>query len=294
MRRGRCATRSGTDTVSSARNWWVLSPAMSASPVADVPLPQMTALLQKLGLAGRHEVAEDLLRIVSAQVPMAQCTIFSFEGESAPRTVAVGDRSRTAALRRITHDYVTRYHPLDGCREAMRAEQDAARRASAAQPHIVLHRQRPQDIAHPDYRHVCYELPRVAERVAMLALYEGWRWLSVNFYRGQEHGPLLPDDWRRLEALAPLVVHAARLHYAGQLFDADLAEWLLARLHRRHPALTKRELDVLRGLLQGLDNDTLAQRLGLELSSTQTYVKRVHRKLGVASQRELLGLLVQG
>ena len=69
---------------------------------------------------------------------------------------------------------------------------------------------------------------------------------------------------------------------------------LLARLHRRHPTLTKRDVDVLRGLLQGLDNDALAQRLGLELSSAQTYVKRVHRKLGVNSQRELLGLLVQG
>jgi DNA-binding CsgD family transcriptional regulator len=280
--------------VGADRNWWVLPAALAGSPVGNVPLPQATALLQKLGLAGRHEVAEDLLRIVSAQVPMAQCTLFSFEGESAPRTVAVGDRSRTAALRRITHDYVTHYHPLDGCREAMRAEQEAARRASAAQPHIVLHRQRPQDIAHPDYRHVCYELPRVAERVAMLALYEGWRWLSVNFYRGQEHGPLQPDDLRRLEALAPLVVHAARLHYAGQLFDTDLAEWLLARLHRRHPGLTKRELDVLRGLLQGLENEALAQRLGLEFSSVQTYVKRVHRKLGVTSQRELMGLLVQG
>jgi len=272
----------------------VLPPALAGSPVRDVPLPQVTALLQKLGLAGRHEVAEDLLRILSAQVPMAQCTIFSFDGESAPRTVAVGDLSRTAALRRITHDYVTRYHPLDGCREAMRAEIDAARRASAARPHIVLHRQRPEDIAHPDYRHVCYELPRVAERVAILALYEGWRWLSVNFYRGQEHGPLQPDDLRRLEALAPLVVHAARLHYSGQLFDADLAEWLLARLHRRHPTLTKRDLDVLRSLLHGLENDTLARQLGLELSSAQTYVKRVYRKLGVGSQRELMGLLVQG
>lgn len=277
------------------RTWWVL-PATAApnSPTAQLPLAQVTALLQKLGLSGRHEVAEDLLRIVSAQVPMAQCTIFSFEGESAPRTVAVGDRSRTAALRRITHDYVTRYHPLDGCREAMRAELDAARRASAAQPHIVLHRQRPQDIAHPDYRHVCYELPRVAERVALLALYQGWRWLSVNFYRGLEQGPLQPDELDQLQALAPLVVHAARLHYAGQLFDTDLAEWLLARLHRQHPGLSKRDLDVLRGLLQGLDNPALAQRLGLELSSTQTYVKRVQRKLGVSSQRELLGLLVQG
>lgn len=277
-----------------ARAWWTL-PVPSAVGWAglELPLAQVSALLQKLGLSDRHAVAEDLLRIVGAQVPMALCTIFSFEGDSPPRTVAVGDRSRTAALRRITQDYVTRYHLLDGSREAMRAEFDAARRASAAQPHIVLHRQRPQDIAHPDYRHVCYELPQVAERLAMLALYDGWRWLSVNFYRGTEHGPLGAADQQRLEALAPLVVHAVRLHYAGQLFDADLAEWLLARLHRRHPVLSKRDLDVLRALLDGMDNVALAQRLGLELSSAQTYVKRVHRKLGVGSQRELLGMLVR-
>lgn len=276
-----------------ARNWWVLPPATAAGPAVELPLAQVSALLQKLGLSGRHAVAEDLLRIVGAQVPMAQCTIFSFEGDSPPRTVAVGDRSRTAALRRITEDYVTRFHPLDGSREAMRAEFGAARRASAAWPHTVLHRQRPADIAHPEYRRVCYELPQVAERLALLTLYDGWRWLSVNFYRGTEHGPLGSADLRTLEALAPLVVHAVRLHYAGHLFDADLAEWLLARLHRRHPVLTKRDLDVLRALLDGLDNAALAQRLGLELSSAQTYLKRIHRKLGVSGQRELLGLLVR-
>lgn len=280
--------------MATGRHWWVLPPVTVAGPAADLPLTQVTSLLQKLGLSGRHAVAEDLLRIVNAQVPMAQCTIFSFEGELAPRTVAVGDRSRTAALRRIAQDYVTRYHPLDGCREAMRAEHEAARRASAARPHVVLHRQRPQDVAHSDYRRVCYELPRIAERLAVLSLYDGWRWLSVNFYRGQEHGPLSAHDLRTLEALAPLVVHAVRLHYAGRLFDADLAEWLLARLHRRHPDLTKRERDVLRGLLHGLDNPALAQRLGLELSSAQTYIKRVYRKLGVAGQRALIGLLIQG
>ncbi|TCS99435.1 LuxR family transcriptional regulator [Tepidimonas ignava] len=280
--------------MTAARPWWALTPAAAAGDDPAVSLAQVTALLQKLGVSGRHEVAEDLLRIVSARVPMAQCTIFSFEGESAPRTVAIGDRSRTAALRRIAQDYVTRYHPLDGCRDAMRAELQAARRASAAQPHIVLHRQRPQDVAHPDYRRVCYALPRIAERIAMLSLYDGWRWLSVNFYRGEEHGPLTPGDLRALEALAPLVVHAVRLHYAGQLFDTDLAEWLLARLHRQHPRLSKRDLDVLRGVLHGLGNAELAQRLGLTLSSAQTYVKRVYRKLGVDGQRELMGLLIQG
>lgn len=274
---------------------WVLPAHAAARRAAGLALPlsQVTGLLQKLALSGRHAVAEDLLQIVGAHVPLAQCTIFSYEGQSPPRVVAVGDRSRTASLRSITQDYVTRFHLLDGSREVMRTELEQARRATAAHPRILLHRQRPGDIQHAEYRRVCYELPCVAERLAILALYDGWRWLSVNFYRGTEHGPLDADAIAMLEAFAPLIVHAVRLHYAGHLFDEDLAEWLLARLHRRHPQLTKRDLDVLRGLLAGLDNEALALRLGLELSSTQTYLKRIYRKLGLGGQRELLGLLVQ-
>lgn len=259
----------------------------------SLPLEQVVSLLQKLGLSGRHAVAEDLLHIVGAHLPMAQCTVFSYEGQSPPRLIAVGDRSRTAGLRGIADEYITRFHLLDGSREVMQAELSKAQRATAAQPHILLHRQRPQDIAHAEYRRVCYDIPQVAERLAILALYDGWRWLSVNLYRGTEHGPLDEASLAVLEALAPLIVHALRLHYAGHLFDEDLAEWLLARLHKRHPGLTKRDLDVLRGLLAGLSTEAIAQRLGLELSSAQTYLKRIWRKLGIAGQRELLGLLVQ-
>ena len=47
-------------------------------------------------------------------------------------------------------------------------------------PRILLHRQTGADIAHAEYRRTCYELPQVAERLAVLALYEGRRWLSVH------------------------------------------------------------------------------------------------------------------
>lgn len=255
---------------------------------------QVGLLLGKLGLSGRHEVAEDLLHIVDGLVPMAQCTIFSFEEGKAPRTIAVGDRSRTSSLPAISQAYATHYHPYDGLQAVMQAERAHAQSATAAHPHIVMHRQRPGDIQHEGYRVACYEVPQVAERLAILALYQGWRWLSVHFYRGVEHGPLSGADVQTLEALAPLVVHAVRLHHTGQLFDEDLQEWLLARLHRRCPDLTKRDLDVLRGLLAGQDNTTLAAQLGLTVGSTQTYVKRVQRKLGVDSVRALMGLALAG
>jgi DNA-binding CsgD family transcriptional regulator len=271
---------------------WVLAQRPDGG--LSLPLAQVSALLARLGLSDRHAVAEDLLRLVGAQVPLAQCTIFAFEGQGRPRTVAVGDRARTQALPDISAAYVSRFYRLDGSLAVMRQEFAAAQKAGLATPRIVLHRQRGEDITHPEYRRVCYELPQVVERLAILALYEDWRWLSVNLYRGTEHGPFDDAGVRTVEAFAPLIVHAVRLHHTSQALSQELPELLLARLARRYPALTQRDHDVLRALIEGLGSEALAQRLGLTLASAQTYQKRVYRKLGVAGQRELLALLLGG
>jgi DNA-binding CsgD family transcriptional regulator len=108
-----------------------------------------------------------------------------------------------------------------------------------------------------------------------------------------EHGPFDEAAMALVEAFAPLIVHAVRLHHTGQALHQDLSELLLDRLAQRAPQLTERDRDVLRGLLQGLATEAMAQRLGLTLASAQTYVKRVCRKLGVSGQRELLALLIE-
>ena len=257
----------------------------------SVDLALLNSLLGQLGSAQRHTVAEHLLRLVGAHVPLAQCAIFSFERPNRPSTVAMGDRSRTSALPRIAQAYVTRFFRLDPALALMQAHTPAAR---LAPPQPLLHRQRPADITHPEYRQVCYELPRVAERLAVLALYEGRFWISVNFYRGEEHGPFDDASLAVMAAFAPTVVHAVRLHHTGSAWHADLTDLVLARTAQRFSGLTPRDTDVLRALLQGLDTPALANRLGLTTASAQTYQKRLYAKLGVAGQRELLGLLMEG
>jgi DNA-binding CsgD family transcriptional regulator len=258
----------------------------------NLPLPQVSALLARLGQAHPHAVAEDLLRLVGEQVALAQCTIFAFEPGRQPRVVAVGDRSRTQELPAIAEAYVRRFHLLDGSAALMRDELAAAQKAGSAAPRTLLHRQCGTDITHVEYRRICYEQPRVAERLSVLALYEGRRWLSVNLYRGEEHGPFDDAGVAVVEAFAPVIVHAVRLHHTGQAVHQDLSGLLLARLVRRFPALTQRDRDVVAALMEGLATDALSQRLGLTLASAQTYQKRVFRKLGVAGQRELLALLL--
>jgi len=48
--------------------YWALAPQTGAA--FDVPLTQVTGLLQKLGLSGGHAVAEALLHLVGSRVPM--------------------------------------------------------------------------------------------------------------------------------------------------------------------------------------------------------------------------------
>ena len=263
----------------------------AAQSVLQIRLQDATALLEKLGAASSHAVAEDLLQLLGAQVPLAQCAIFTFHGLGSPQLVGLGDRARTRALPRISQDYAQRFYPLDGSRQVMEVE--GARSAGAGRQCIWLHRQRSDEVLHPDYRAVCYELPQVSERLSLLAPQEGARWLSVNLYRGVEHGPFDAAAIAAVEAYAPLIMQAMRLHYAGQTLQDDLAGLVMARLGRRFPALTQRDLDVVRALVEGLTTEALAQRLGLTLASARTYVKRVCQKLGVQGQRELFALLME-
>ena len=258
----------------------------------QLPLAQVEDLLAQLGRANRHAVAEALLAWLSPHVALAQCAIFSFERPNRPQIVAMGDRSRTSVLPDIAQAYVTRYFRLDPALAVMKAARPAGGAGIAPAPRMLLHRQFPSDIAHPGYRHTCYEVPQVAERMAILAWYDQRYWMSVNLYRGVEHGPLSDAHRAHIAALAPTIVEAVRLHHTGRQLEQDLGELVLARMNRRFPDLTPRDEDVLRALLQGLDTQALADHLGLTLSSAQTYIKRTYRKLGIASQRELLGLLM--
>ena len=107
-----------------------------------------------------------------------------------------------------------------------------------------------------------------------------------------EHGRFSDGDVATVEALAPLIVQALRLHYTGQVLSSDLMALLLDRLALRGPALTAREQDVVRGLLLGLSGAELGERLGLTPASAQTYTKRLYRKLGVSGHKEMVAWLL--
>ncbi len=91
------------------------------------------------------------------------------------------------------------------------------------------------------------------------------------------------------------VVEAIRIAATGEtLFTATEAVALMreaAKIHAKHQArrqildqLTQRELDVLRALGDGLDNQAIAERLFITTATVRTHVGEVLRKLEVDSR----------
>jgi hypothetical protein len=103
----------------------------------------------------------------------------------------------------ISQDYSERFYPLDGSQRVMQAELARLARDPHARPRVWLHRQGPRDVQHPEYRHVCYELPRIAERLSLLMLQENARWLSVNLYRARSMAASTPQPLPGSRPLRP-------------------------------------------------------------------------------------------
>lgn len=252
-------------------------------------LAQVAGMLARVGTLRAGDIASELLQAISAEVPVAQCTIFAYEGSENPRIVSFADRARTLELPKISHSYAWRFYSLDSNRRLMANE--GTRRHCASD--IFVHRQSQDDIENPDYRRICYEQPKLSERLALLSMFDGKRWLSLNFYRGREYGVFSQRELDFIEAMAPLLMQMLRLHYQSHVYDNELPEVLTDRVARVHPDLTPREHELLHNMLSGLDTDAIAAEMGLRVSSVHTYVKRLYRKVGVSSQRELMGLAMQ-
>lgn len=265
-------------------SYWALKPVHTDY---RLNVGQVAQMLSRVGQIRPNVLAAELLQLVCEQVPVAQCTIFAYDSGSSARIISFADRARTVELPEISLNYAERFYRLDGNRQAMDAE------ANRASDRILLQRQCGEDIAHPEYRRLCYERPQISERVALLTLFDGWRWLSVNFYRGREHGKFNAREIEFLEAVAPLLMQMVRLHYGAYVAANELPEMLTERLSRLHPDLTRRDRQLLKGMLTGSTPEEIAAQMGIQPSSTQTYIKRIYRKLGISGQRELTGLVLQ-
>ncbi|HEN8801794.1 TPA: helix-turn-helix transcriptional regulator [Pseudomonas putida] len=265
--------------------FWPLRPSTSDFRLS---VEQTASLLSRTSESHGKLLAADMLKLLGAQVPLAQCTLFAYSPNRSPQIISFADRARMLELPRISSNYAERFYSMDGNQQAM-----TARPTPSSAERIMVQRQGIEDIAHRDYRRICYELPQISERVALLSHCDGNRWLSINFYRGREHGRFSANEINVIETAAPLIVQISRLHYRAYLEANEMPALLSERVISLYPELTRRDHELLQLMLAGCDVQAISTSMGIQQSSAPTYIKRLYRKLGIAGQRELLALATQ-
>lgn len=266
-------------------NVWSIERAEPRRSAPSLDISRAAGLMAAIGSHRQDAFAAEVVRTVSAFVPVAQCTVYAYDAERRPRAVSIADGRDGRELGTISALYTRYFYPMDGNQQVMGVE---SRRTGG--PRLVVHRQARDDISHPAYRENCYARPDVRERIAILSGADACSWLSVNLYRSTQQGNFQPGELEVIGELAPLLADAARHH--SRIVDASrhLPALLLRRLHAACPDLSKRELDVIRGMLEGLSSPQIAEVMGVRLSSVTTYQKRAYRRLGISGVRELFAL----
>lgn len=141
------------------------------------------------------------------------------------------------------------------------------------------------------------EIRRLHPRVAILVLsqYVETRY-AIDLIRDDPSGVgyLLKDRVARLHDLSDAV---RRVAAGGSVIDPEVVGRLLGRPRRHSPLdeLTPREREILGLMAEGLSNQGIASRLGLELKTVEGHVGQIFGKLGLepstAEHRRVLAVL---
>ena len=263
-------------------SWRLDRPSFSG----QLDLSQATSLVSSIGAADANAFASEVLKLLGNVAGISQCTVFAYEFGDRPRTMSVADHRGGRYLRDVADTYASRFYALDGNQRIVSAA--GARRLGNS---LLLHRQTSDEITHEGYRLACYHQPNVSDRLSLLLQPAEDIWLSVNLYRDRSRGLFHAREIEQVEAMAPLIAHAARHHYSlSGPVQMGIPQLMLARVRGLCPDLSKRELDVLRGVLEGRTAHDIGERIGVKPSSVVTYQKRAYRRLGISSQRQLFAL----
>jgi two-component system, NarL family, response regulator len=189
-------------------------------------------------------------------------------------------------------------HPLlrDGLRASIGVEADmqVVGEASNGQEALELFREHRPDITLMDLKMPVMGGVQAIQairgqfasaKVIVLSTYEG----DEDIYRALEAGAatyLLKDT------LSKDLVRVIRAVFAGErTLPAPVAQRLADRMLQ--PALTARELEVLRLIAQGLRNKEIAGRLGISEETAQSHVRHILSKFGLHDRTEAVAVAVR-
>lgn len=227
------------------------------------------------------EVSALVGRILSISRRLASVDeVFSFVSPRAGAPRILGSASVLGSADERTGRYAREFYRYDPLRGVKRA---AGRRRFAR--HVLS----ADDIKRSDYREICYDRPRLRQKICFEQQADDGR-VMCNFYLRQPVGGVL---LRGLEELAAIALPSlSRLAEARSCERASLVSRIEARLATAYRDLTLRERQVCARTIAGWTSDAIAIDLGVAAGTVLTYRRRAYGRYDYSSAGEFLERLV--
>lgn len=198
--------------------------------------------------------------------------IFAYHVRDGERPVALSSISERGDHDRRARHYAERFYHHD---PVVHARQHTA----AGRGFIAC--VRAAEIVLSDYRAICFEQPRFADKLCF-----GWRGagraIVLSFYRRRDS-----EGTAALAALANVGL-TALARQAVPASESNLVERLETRIARAFPALTLRERQVAARTIAGWTAERTADALHIRPSSVLTYRQRAYQRLGFSGAADFL------
>ncbi|WBL77429.1 helix-turn-helix transcriptional regulator [Bradyrhizobium xenonodulans] len=228
---------------------------------------------------GRPDFPNILIDTLRRQAGVGHCMVFALTRTGAARCLL--DAGNIPIGADLGAAYAGQFHESDPNRDALfEAETSAPIMLPPFAPRMYGAR----------YRKIFFNDSDIVDKCAT-AIWTDATCFYVNFYRITSQGRFGDIERARLQAIAPVIGASVARHFQQAATpDQNLAALFATRAPLAN--LTPREQQVCRHILRGLSSEAISQTLGISLHSTLTYRKRAYERLGISSQNELFGIVL--
>jgi LuxR family transcriptional regulator, activator of tox operons len=242
------------------------------------------AVAATVAAIGRSEFPDQLQQAMRMLTGGVLCSAFALDGRNGPQYLfATAPPSRTGFATAASQRYAARFWRRDPMLRRLTNRQTTD---------VRIGRQRADAIKDDEYRHWCYDVGGVVERISLLG---GDRPILVSGYRLRGQPAPVTDA---LAAYAPVLIAAVTRHRslitagtpARQVSGRAAIEGRLADMDL---GLTGRERQTVAGILLGRTQQEIAEDLSVAVSTVITYRRRAYQRLGV-SDRKALAAWIEG
>lgn len=226
--------------------------------------------------------------MVSAVAPICELTGWVWKAPDNPRLIV--HTGRTAGSSELIRRYVSRYFTFDPVYHTIR---------NTSHSEWISLRVHPDSISNYQYLNDCYLRPAIVEKLT-LARWADNSWFVMSLYRDSSWGCFSNEEQEHIAAMSHVLLPLLRKHYQLTAESPKLGTQRQARIEEMTERMalldakvTERERAVCARTAAGLTAKTIAQELGIAVSSVLTYRRRAYQRLSISSGYELAALLMR-